>query len=82
MKHKIIGATGPIVDLLKKELTPAEWHALAVVHKMKNRLNLGIRFDWSKSIDVKSETTSQIVDESVFIKSAAYCGYCNEKLSD
>jgi hypothetical protein len=34
---------------------------------MTNRLELGIRFDWEKSIDVRSENSSQIIDESVFI---------------
>jgi hypothetical protein len=34
---------------------------------MSNRLSVGIRFDWAKSIDVKSKTTSQIIDESVFL---------------
>lgn len=67
MDDKIIGTTGPIVDLFKKELTPEEWKALCVVHRMRLRLNLGIRFDWDKSIDVRSESTSQIVDESVFL---------------
>ena len=67
MEEEIIGTTGEIVDLFNDELTKEEWNALAVVHKMKNRLNLGIRFDWSKSIDVRSDATSQIVDESVFI---------------
>lgn len=63
-----IGTTGEIVDLFRKELTQNEWDAICTVHRMKNRLNLGIRFDWSKSIDVKSTTTSQIVDESVFLE--------------
>lgn len=65
-EDEIIGTTGEIVDLLDKELTQEEWNALSVIHKMTNRLNLGIRFDWTNSIDVKSKTTSQIVDESVF----------------
>lgn len=63
-----IGTTGEIVDLFNKELTDEEWNALSIVHNMSNRLSLGIRFDWSKSIDVRSKTTSQIVDESVFLK--------------
>jgi hypothetical protein len=65
-EEEIIGTTGPIVDLFNKELTDEEWKAIEVVHNLKNRLNLGIRFDWSKSIDVRSEECSQIVDESVF----------------
>jgi len=64
----IPGMTGPIVDLFNKELTDKEWQALCVVHRMRLRLNLGIRFDWNKSIDVRSETTSQIVDENVFLQ--------------
>ena len=67
MEEEIIGTTGEIVDLLNDNLTKEEWSAIAVVHRMKNRLNLGIRFDWSKSIDVRSEITSQIIDESIFI---------------
>ena len=63
----IIGSTGPIVDLFNKELTQEEWNALVIIHKLTNRLNLGIRFDWSKSIDVKCHEYSQIVDESVFL---------------
>ncbi|WP_139257341.1 hypothetical protein [Flavobacterium micromati] len=65
--EEIIGITGPIVDLFNKELTQEEWNALAIVHRMTNRLCLGIRFDWKSSIDVKSQTTPQIVDESVFL---------------
>jgi hypothetical protein len=63
----LIGTTGEIVDLFVENLTQEEWNALCVVHRMRLRLNLGIRFDWSRSIDVKSPTTSQIVDESVFL---------------
>lgn len=63
----LIGTTGEIVDLFNNELTEAEWNALAVVHRMSNRLKIGIRFDWEHSIDVRSQSTSQIVDESVFL---------------
>lgn len=66
--EEIPGLDGEIVDLFNKELTQKEWNALCVVHRMRLRLNLGIRFDWSRSIDVKSETTSQIVDEDVFLE--------------
>jgi hypothetical protein len=66
-EEEIIGTTGEIVDLFNKELTSEEWCALAIVHRMSNRLSVGIHFDWSKSIDVKSKTTSQIVDDSVFL---------------
>ena len=62
------GMTGPIVDLFNKELTDEEWNALCVVHRMRLRLNLGIRFDWDKSIDVRNSSDSQIVDENVFLK--------------
>lgn len=65
-EEETIGTTGPIVDLFNKELTDEEWKALEVVHNLKNRLNLGIRFDWCKSIDVRTKEHSQIVDESVF----------------
>lgn len=65
--EEIPGLTGEIVDLFNKELTQQEWDALCIIHRMRLRLNLGIRFDWSRSIDVKSETTSQIVDEYVFL---------------
>ena len=67
MEEDVIGTTGDIVDLFNKELTSEEWCALAVIHRLTNRLDVGIRFDWSKSIDVKSKTTSQIVDDSVFL---------------
>ncbi len=66
-EEEIIGTTGEIVDLFIKELTSEEWCALAIVHRMSNRLSVGIRFDWAKSIDVKSKTTSQIIDDSVFL---------------
>ena len=64
--EEIIGTTGKIVDLFKSELTDEEWSALAIIHRMTNRLNLGVHFDWSHSIDVRSEITYQIIDESVF----------------
>ena len=67
MKEKIIGTTGEIIDLFNKELTQDEWNALSIIHRMSARLNVGIHFDWSKSIDVRSSTSSQIVDESVFL---------------
>lgn len=62
-----IGTTGPLVDFLNENLTEEEWKAIAVVHNLKNRLDMGIRFDWSKSIDVKTVNASQIIDESVFL---------------
>lgn len=62
-----VGTTGEIVDLLNQELTDEEWNALWFVHNMTNRLGLGIQFEWTHSIDVRSKTTSQIVDESVFL---------------
>jgi hypothetical protein len=65
-EDEVIGTTGPIVDLFNAELTNEEWNAIAVVHKLSNRLNLGIKFQYQKSIDVKSVDASQIVDESVF----------------
>jgi hypothetical protein len=65
-EDEVIGTTGPIVDLFNAELTEEEWKAIAVVHKLSNRLNLGIKFQYQKSIDVKSVDASQIVDESVF----------------
>lgn len=67
LDEEIPGLTGEIVDLFNKELTQQEWDALCIIHRLRLRLNLGIRFDWSRSIDVKSETTSQIVDEDVFL---------------
>jgi hypothetical protein len=65
--EETIGTSGKIVDLFNKELTQEEWNALAIIHRMTKRLNIGVRFDWDKSIDVRSENTSQIVDESVFL---------------
>ncbi len=70
-EEAIIGTTGEIVDLFNEKLTQEEWNALCVIHRMRKRLNLGVRFDWSKSIDVRSEKTSQIVDESVFLNREA-----------
>lgn len=69
--EEIIGTTGEIVDLFNKELTKEEWCALATIHRLTNRLNVGIRFDWSRSIDVKSNSTSQIIDDSVFLDKEA-----------
>lgn len=66
MKEEIIGTTGKLVDLFNESLTQEEWNALCVVHRLTSRINVGIRFDWSKSIDVRSEDYSQIIDESVF----------------
>ena len=68
LDETIIGTTGEIVDLFKKELTQQEWDALCIIHRMRLRLELGIQFNFSKSIDVKSASTSQIVDESVFLE--------------
>lgn len=65
--EEIIGTTGPGVDLLNDNLTQEEWNALCVVHRMTNRLDIGIRFDYSKSIDIRFENGSQIVDESVYL---------------
>lgn len=62
-----IGKKGEIVDFMNKELTQEEWNSLAVIHRMTNRLNMGVRFDYSKSIDVKTINGSQIVDDSVFL---------------
>ena len=62
------GMTGPLVDLFESQLTEEEWHALHVVHLMRLRLNVGIRFDWSRSIDVKGHGTSQIIDQDVIFR--------------
>jgi hypothetical protein len=67
MEEEIIGTTGKLVDLFNENLTQEEWNALCIVHRLGARLNVGIRFDWSKSIDVRSEECSQIIDESVFL---------------
>lgn len=67
-EEEIIGTTGEIVDLFNKELSQEEWNALCIVHRLTDRLNVAIRFDWSHSIDVKAEGMSQIVDDSVFLK--------------
>jgi hypothetical protein len=67
MEEEIIGTTGELVDLFNKELSQEEWNALAIIHRMTNRLDIGIHFRWYKSIDVRSTTTSQIIDESVFL---------------
>lgn len=66
--EKKIGKTGKIVNLFNDNLTQEEWNAICVVHRMSNRLGVGIRFDWTKSIDVISDECSQIIDESVFLK--------------
>jgi hypothetical protein len=67
MEEKIIGTTGALVDLFNKELTQEEWSALCIIHRLGARLSVGIRFDWSKSIDVRGKDCSQIIDESVFL---------------
>ena len=67
MEEENIGVTGQLVDLFNNELTQNEWNALAIGHRMSKRLNVGIRFDWSKSIDVRSNNYSQIIDERVFL---------------
>lgn len=67
MEEDEIGTTGFVVDLFNSKLTQEEWDALCVVHRLTNRLNLGIRFEWTKSIDVIAGKNSQIVDESVFL---------------
>ena len=64
---EIVGTTGKLVDLFNDNLTQEEWDALCIVHRLGARLNVGIRFDWSKSIDVRSNDYSQIIDESVFL---------------
>ena len=72
MDEKIIGTKGVLVDLFNTELTQDEWNALCIVHRLGARLNVGIRFDWSKSIDVQREDCSQIIDESVFLDRESY----------
>ena len=67
MEEEIIGTTGKIVDLFNANLTQEEWDALCVIHRLTARLNVGIRFEYSKSIDVRSTEYSQIVDQSVFL---------------
>lgn len=67
MKEEIIETTGKLVDLFNENLTQEEWNALCIVHRLSARLGVGIRFDWSNSIDVRSEECSQIIDESVFL---------------
>lgn len=71
MEEEIIGTTGPLLDLLNKNLTQEEWNALCIVHKMSNRLDIGIRFDFERSIDMSFhlnfENGSQIIDESVYL---------------
>lgn len=69
--EEIIGSSGELVDLFNSRLTQEEWNALCVIHRLTNRLNVGIRFDWSHSIDVRSSSTSQIIDESVFLTKEA-----------
>jgi hypothetical protein len=68
MEEEIIGTTGKLVDLFNEKLTQEEWNALCIIHRLGARIGVGIRFDWSKSIDVRSEECSQIIDESVFLK--------------
>jgi hypothetical protein len=67
MEEEIIGTTGKLVDLFNENLTQEEWNALCIVHRLRLRLDLRIRFDWSRSIDVRSKEYSQIIDESVFL---------------
>lgn len=68
MEEDEIGTTGFVVDLFNSKLTQEEWNALCIVHRLTNRLNVGIRFEWTKSIDVKvAGNDSQIVDVSVFL---------------
>jgi hypothetical protein len=62
-----IGEQGKLVDLFNENLTQEEWNALCIVHRLSNRLNIRIRFDYEKSIDVKSKDYSQIIDETVFL---------------
>lgn len=68
MEEEIIGTTGPGVDILKDKLTQEEWNALCVVHRMTNRLNIGLSFKFEKSVDISFENGFQIVDESVFLE--------------
>ncbi|MCK9430178.1 MAG: hypothetical protein M0R17_09260 [Candidatus Omnitrophica bacterium] len=73
---EIIGTTGVLVDFLKEKLTQEEWNALCIIHRLGNRLQLGIRFDWSRSIDIRAASSgSQIIDESVFLERE--CKVCN-----
>jgi hypothetical protein len=67
MEEEIIGTTGKLVDLFNENLTQEEWNALCIVHRLGARLDVGIRFDWSKSIDVRSKECSQIIYERVFL---------------
>lgn len=67
MEEEIIGTTGKLVDLFNDNLTQEEWDALCIVHRLTNRLNVCIAFNWSKSIDVKGENYSQIIDETVYL---------------
>ncbi len=70
--EEIIGTTGPGVELLKNNLTQEEWNALCIVHRMTNRLNVGLSFKFEKSIDISFENGSQIVDETVFLNKEYY----------
>ena len=63
---EIEGTNGRLLETLKENLTNKEWKAINTVHKMTNRLNIAINFDWEHSIDVISGDYSQIIDESVF----------------
>ncbi len=54
-----------IIDEMKEQLTQEEWDSLLIVHKLTNRLNIAINFQFTKSIDVRSESDSMIVDESI-----------------
>jgi hypothetical protein len=65
--ENVIGTEGGLVDYMNDNLTQEEWNALCVIHRMSARLDIGIRFDWSNSIDVRHGSISQIVDESVFL---------------
>lgn len=67
MEEEIIGTTGPGVDFLVENLTQEEWNAICVVHRLKNRLDMGIRFDYEHSIDIRTNDFSQIIDESVYL---------------
>lgn len=76
------GTTGKVVDLLNENLTQEEWNALCVVHRLSNRLNIGIRFEWSGSIDVISKDYSQIIDDSVYLSKELYWFKTAEKLPE
>ena len=58
---------GEIEKLFNENLTQEEWNALCIVHRLTEKLKVGIRFEWSHSIDVRTEQYSQIIDEEFFL---------------